>query len=1431
MSLPTTPSKKGEEINRIVWDLNSKWGLELPIRSAPQSPSKIPNPHGRAEKICNRIRFLFFRDNEALQTACKRFDHHAKQISAQWIYKPRADTDTLPSRATGSSLQNESWLKRNDVDENTRNALEETLLRFLTEAAGELSNPTVVLPPINHGLGVYQDVAGQLARMNQALLTPFAGRFSSAMPVSPFEPTSSAAFNADSDTVDAMEDLLAADSYNPFILQREISNFSTEPGHVRSESLGDADVFSTPPSTPPRKSPTETKAKIHYDVQNSKVYTDHEMTDLYLCQEDDTLILPDPTRERTRKRSAPEYPQIRSPPKTNFELRSRQLPQTYGVHHLQPADMARSFDSFLTTTSSTVPSTPRTTQSTSFDIESATTSFGRSTSDQASDQLLKEQEVRDEMTRKMLIKAQLDSSDDMLDVVTHSTKWVGDTFSESRKGMFDSPSHARKRLQVTDPFGPLNAQSWPSLPMRQLYEISRIVLHYKVPISDLPMSVHQSICDYDKLWSRLTSITQHGQVMPERSAAEAWVKAESKPENVVFAGDLTFGSDPRGPIFQFQLKPLKTDRSYRLGRKSGGDRFFVLGIPGLGDSDLPHHLRNDATNVRSAIITWLLEDDHHLLGRTWRAFFVKSQQTTTKVRKTNLTSFNSIRHRIFLFAVNGLGFRRRTRLVDATREHQPSPVEMPVSELIQYVMPLDKNMDQLCLKLFARIALAVSSTIPTLVFKPSEIIRTTDAVASAAKVRMLSTDRYFVENDRNMSQLPSAVMNDGCARISRGAAFAIANMLGLTGQMPSVYQGRLGGAKGIWMVDALDEKVIDSDRETWIEITDSQLKFNGHSNTDYAMLTFEVSAYSRPLSSAALNYQLMPILIERGVPGNVFERLLEADLTAKVEDLEMAMNSGLALRKWNQENSSIAGQRVQSSSVEMLGGLPHSLAEKINCFVEHGFELKTNRLLRDLCRRAIKMYCERLETRMNIGLGQSTYAFMIADPLAVLEENELHLGFSSAFKDEHSGFNDTILNGMDVLVARLPAHLPSDIQKVRAVFKPQLAYYKDVIVFSSKGQCSLASKLSGGDYDGDQAWICWEPRLVEPFENAELHKAPDLTYYGITKDRTTVCDILQKPDPVSAFLHKGFEFNIQPTLLGVCTHYHEAHCYWGASINHPLSKDLASLLGLLVDSAKGGFMFTFEDWNDFKSSIGLRQSHFKPAYRNPTEAEPRPDSIIDRLVFVVAKDVRDKVLGRFSERFKDATDWDDDLNSVWKAEEALAPKHTPVHEVFTDLRARLKELYKFWAENSYHQNPDEGRPSRSTDASFKARVEQIREQFLAIQPLARPDCPMVKRWAEDQGSTKGAWSRLKASALYKQFWKYGDFIWYVAGKELMELKVLARGKASSVVEEIWRVYKLDTKLMKRLEGSECGRAADSAEVVEDDYGWDEDFEEFALPEE
>lgn len=144
------------------------------------------------------------------------------------------------------------------------------------------------------------------------------------------------------------------------------------------------------------------------------------------------------------------------------------------------------------------------------------------------------------------------------------------------------------------------------------------------------------------------------------------------------------------------------------------------------------------------------------------------------------------------------------------------------------------------------------------------------------------------------------------------------------------------------MVDTLEETPLQLTRVDgktyWIEITDSQLKFAPHSidtwSPDTARVTFEVNKYSNKLSSGFLNFQLMPILEKGGVPSDVFKDLLREDLSSRIGELEVAMEDGLSMRKWNQDKNSVAGERVAFGGIEMLGALPESRAEKINWFLE-----------------------------------------------------------------------------------------------------------------------------------------------------------------------------------------------------------------------------------------------------------------------------------------------------------------------------------------------------------------------------------------------------------------------------------------------------------------------------------------------------------------
>ena len=92
---------------------------------------------------------------------------------------------------------------------------------------------------------------------------------------------------------------------------------------------------------------------------------------------------------------------------------------------------------------------------------------------------------------------------------------------------------------------------------------------------------------------------------------------------------------------------------------------------------------------------------------------------------------------------------------------------------------------------------------------------------------------------------------------------------------------------------------------------------------------------------------------------------------------------------------------------------------------------------------------------MNIELGKSTFALMIADPLAILEENEVHVGFSSMFRDTKSDWSEVMLHNMDILVSRLPALLPSDVQKVSIYLCLDLR----TIINVEKGAGSLQARI------------------------------------------------------------------------------------------------------------------------------------------------------------------------------------------------------------------------------------------------------------------------------------------------------------------------------------------------------------------------------------
>lgn len=83
-------------------------------------------------------------------------------------------------------------------------------------------------------------------------------------------------------------------------------------------------------------------------------------------------------------------------------------------------------------------------------------------------------------------------------------------------------------------------------------------------------------------------------------------------------------------------------------------------------------------------------------------------------------------------------------------------------------------------------------------------------------------------------------------------------------------------------------------------------------------------------------------------------------------------------------------------------------------------------------KKIISQYCDDLKAKLRVKIPNSTTLLCVADPTHTLKEGEVSLRFSKGILDPKTMRRSSIIIG-EILVARNPAHLPSDIQKVSIV--------------------------------------------------------------------------------------------------------------------------------------------------------------------------------------------------------------------------------------------------------------------------------------------------------------------------------------------------------------------------------------------------------------
>ncbi|CAK7224138.1 hypothetical protein SBRCBS47491_005446 [Sporothrix bragantina] len=933
---------------------------------------------------------------------------------------------------------------------------------------------------------------------------------------------------------------------------------------------------------------------------------------------------------------------------------------------------------------------------------------------------------------------------------------VGDAPGEPESGPWDPVPGLWDRLINIFPPTP----TWlKQAPFPIIWEVTRIASRCGVKLQDVDMTYSPTWEDQGVFLKALQSHPSFaGKQFPEPSTQVAWDSALNRHASLgagakrvaIYSILMGFNKSTSGSLYTIHLKPIAINLPHRLSRHFGSDRFLEILFPSHHSSitAVPHVLRNHEAAVRE-INHWLTREHHEFAGRTWSAFFTKtddSKKLTTASRSgLGETDELIVLNRVFLFAEGGAGISSE---VDGSPNppHQKGPLR--VHEMFDWLLQLNKfpeNRQQPYLKLFSRIALGLSRTKETVVFEPDQI-------------------RH---HESDLLSPTGKVMNDGIARMSLSVARKLRSALELS-DLPVAVQGRIGSAKGIWTLDTED-----TGREDWIETYPSQRKWKCD-GLDADQRTLEVLRYASEARSASLNLQFIPILEDRAIDKTrmrcVLGNILEGSLTRDLAEQRAALKNPLLFSAWAHENSRYRNDHVIHCQVPFLGGLPDRDEDAIQFLLAGGFDPLSQRFLWETAYNMQKQRCEKLNEKLSIRVGRTANLFMVVDFLGVLEEGEVQVCFSSKFQVEPDGepnehgddgsFSDTLLVGTDVIVARSPAHFTSDMQKVRCVFRQELCALKDVIIFSSKGNSPLAEMLSGGDYDGDKAWVCWDPRIVNNFANAPPppeYKLLDMGY--MRKIRTTLDQLAGSPSGspgrdraastdlspqvIASMVERSFAFNMKENLLSKLTVYKEHLCYMRGSIGDKTSNLLSTLLSDLVDKAKQGYDFTLQDFERLRVDL-------LEGYRKGTPAPRRPDKpaykcnsrspwadkaghIVDYLKFDVAKpiiqrelralsDMRDAMSNRDGDRngraSTDHSNWDADLAAPAKDFEALALKSEICYAIFEGLKSDIREVCLSWEKETRRWSS--GKPSGGgsgdtfDDPGFRQRLLQLYQQWCDI---------------------------------------------------------------------------------------------------------------------
>lgn len=301
---------------------------------------------------------------------------------------------------------------------------------------------------------------------------------------------------------------------------------------------------------------------------------------------------------------------------------------------------------------------------------------------------------------------------------------------------------------------------------------------------------------------------------------------------------------------------------------------------------------------------------------------------------------------------------------------------------------------------------------------------------------------------------------DGVGKISLLLASLIKHQLKIDKQrepdkqrLPSVYQFRIGGSKGVVAV-AEDLKGVD------LRLRPSQYKFPSEANG------LEIIRWSSK-ENAKLNRQLILVLSALGVEDAVFLRMQAKE----VDKLNAAMHSDQVARESLRHD--VDANRMTLEVAEMVDNGFRAANEPFVTSLLRLWRAWTLKYLKEKARLGIENGAILLGCVDETGTLRGHYNDDQPRPGATLEEKKSKLPEIFVQVESPPESNKFEVKEGICVITRNPALHEGDIRVVKAVNRPALHHLRDCLVLPQTGDRDLSNMCSGGDLDGDDYIVIW----------------------------------------------------------------------------------------------------------------------------------------------------------------------------------------------------------------------------------------------------------------------------------------------------------------------------------------------------------------------